>query len=829
MKIQRRLLAKLAIAFVAQLPSWLHATSPELFHPRGHDREGLPPTAHAQPVYDPDTNHSLNQLHRLLFIETLVPEEVHAELPSQRALSEISDEEFYVRGWYFQKLAGTESDRSIFGGDVRISPRRGFSENERQRLIALLQEIAANPKLDNLQDPLTRLMVQWDVLSVWWSLEKANCTDVELLGEMASTVQSLGQSAEVLSRLGSGIEDIRNHFRSGSPDNTNAPYFPADFPNLANPSSDWVEIARNSSQLFQADHSLRSSHVYLNAGTRSHTLDLIHSASAPAGAALPVPGEMQTVLIQKIVGIDTDLRPVATPVIDELRVRAVCGPAELSAGNLTSSHDGSNHWIFMRTRFGSTRKEVGDFRFVADTSQSLFTQYGTLKHATYAAQCALCHRRTHNGGQSPEGIRSLTKHAQARVALKNERAELAEQEMSVVVERLRQRIVQSEVRKAAAGKSADAIPAKRDPRPERSSDERSKWIDELRRMYALDPDDWPAPHVDESVQWSEIGLLPAVRHPAENPHTQAKEELGKILFFDPRLSGSGQIACASCHDPDLHWADGRTRSFGHGRTLLTRNAPTVRNVGHARTLFWDGRSATLEDQVMQVLRNPSEMRASEVELGQLLSQSPEYQDRFQAAFGGDDITLDRIAQAIACFERTIVGGRSRWDAYLKGKLKRLDDDELAGLDLFRREARCMNCHHGPLFSDGQLHDVGLSYYGRRFEDLGNYSVSGNPATVGQFRTPSLRDVTQTHPLMHNGLFELPGVLRMYNAGMPTLRRKAEQVDDPLFPTKSSLLQPLGLNKQDLSDLEAFLHTLEEPKMRMWAPDLPIISMQRKDK
>ena len=132
----------------------------------------------------------------------------------------------------------------------------------------------------------------------------------------------------------------------------------------------------------------------------------------------------------------------------------------------------------------------------------------------------------------------------------------------------------------------------------------------------------------------------------------------------------------------------------------------------------------------------------------------------------------------------------------------------------------MNCHSGPAFTDGQFHDLGLSYYGRTLEDLGRYRVTNEAADVGRFRTPSLRDVTGTRPLMHNGLFELTGVINMYTAGMAALRRKPEQKEDPRFPTKSPLLKPLGLNAQDREDLAAFIKTLEEPRLRVWAPELP---------
>jgi len=332
--------------------------------------------------------------------------------------------------------------------------------------------------------------------------------------------------------------------------------------------------------------------------------------------------------------------------------------------------------------------------------------------------------------------------------------------------------------------------------------------------------EWPAPSVDAEIKWQEIGLLRPAVHPTDNPHSKSKELLGKTLFFDPRLSGSGQIACASCHDPDLGWADGRTTSFGHGRVLLTRNAPTIRNAGYMPQLFWDGRAHSLEEQVIKVLKNPNEMHSSEAIVMELIRGSEGYQRMFAESFGNNAVSIDRVAQAIGCYERTIVGGSSRFDIFMKGKRDVLIDSELVGLDLFRREARCMNCHHSPMFSDGGFHEVGLSYYGRKFEDLGRYRITNEPQDSGRFRTPSLRDVTSTKPLMHNGLFELGGVLNMYNAGMPSLKRKSNQQEDLIFPSKSKHLKPLGLNKQDLKDLTSFLGTLEEPKRRIEPPDFP---------
>ncbi|HEX6960637.1 MAG TPA: cytochrome c peroxidase [Lacipirellula sp.] len=360
------------------------------------------------------------------------------------------------------------------------------------------------------------------------------------------------------------------------------------------------------------------------------------------------------------------------------------------------------------------------------------------------------------------------------------------------------------------------------PRPERSEEERAKRAAELRAIFHQPPETWPAPTVDEGVPWEEIGLLPDMKHPADNPHSPAKEELGELLFFDPRLSGSRQMACASCHDADLGWADGRTTSFGMDRKPLARNAPSVMNVGYHKAFFWDGRAKTLEEQAFHVLMNHDEMRSAADDMAETLGAIPRYRELFEEGFGSEEVTIERVTKALACFERTIVGGRSRFDAFLKGRDQAMSDSAVLGMEIFRNEGRCMNCHHGPLLSDSEFHDVGLSYYGRKYEDLGRYEVTKKPEDVGKFRTPSLRNFQHSGPYMHNGLFASGrGVLNMYNAGMPTLVPKEEQEGDPLFPkTKSRHLRPLGLNGQDLADLEAFLEAASEPYLRHRPPELP---------
>jgi cytochrome c peroxidase len=364
--------------------------------------------------------------------------------------------------------------------------------------------------------------------------------------------------------------------------------------------------------------------------------------------------------------------------------------------------------------------------------------------------------------------------------------------------------------------------ARRSVRPLLTDEEYKKLADQLRAAYSQPPASWPAATLDNDVKprFVELGLLLPVVYPTNNPFSTAKADLGKELYFDPRLSGSGQIACASCHDPDLAWADGRTVSFGHSRKELKRNAPSILNAGQLHALFWDGRASSLEQQVRDVVNNQDEMRSSDESVKGRLEKLSGYTNEFAAVFGTPEITLDRAAQAIATFERTIISRPNPFDAFLQGDTNTLSDSAVRGLNLFRTTARCANCHFGPDFSDQLFHNEGLTYYGRELEDLGRYKITKNPADVGAFRTPSLRNLNRTAPYMHNGLFDLDGVLNLYNAGMPTVKRKAGQENDPLFPTKDKLLQPLGLNKQDLADLKAFLDSLTELRTRVRPPELP---------
>ncbi|MGL5538410.1 MAG: cytochrome-c peroxidase, partial [Aeromonas veronii] len=349
----------------------------------------------------------------------------------------------------------------------------------------------------------------------------------------------------------------------------------------------------------------------------------------------------------------------------------------------------------------------------------------------------------------------------------------------------------------------------------------------LRAQYSGSSAQWPAARVDEGVEWQELGPLPAVPFPADNPYSRAKVVLGQQLFFDKQLSKGRDISCASCHDPQKGWSDGLSVSVGHLGQKGNRNAPSILNSAFSSTQFWDGRVATLEEQSLHPIQNPIEMALSHDELLARLQASPDYQAAFATAFGDQGITLERIAKAIATFERTIISRDSDFERFVKGDSQALSDKALWGMHLYRTDGRCMNCHSGPLLSQHGFESVGLTYYGRgKLEDRGRFLQTRNKADIGRFKTPSLRDVAFTGPYMHNGIFPIlaqriggsvQGVVAMYNfgvtkwssgVGFPT---GADQYD-PFFPKASDHLHALGLSNDELDAIGEFLRSASaEPR------------------
>lgn len=356
----------------------------------------------------------------------------------------------------------------------------------------------------------------------------------------------------------------------------------------------------------------------------------------------------------------------------------------------------------------------------------------------------------------------------------------------------------------------------------------SETIEQLRMAYSSkDYRQWPKANVDSAVLaagFKDIGVLDSVIHPKDNPYNDAKKELGKLLFYDPRLSVSGQIACASCHDPQLGWGDGKRVAFGHDRKTGGRNAMTIFNTAFYSKLFWDGRAKSLEDQARFPVADHLEMNENIGAMEKRIQQYNGYKPLFKKAFGEEEITASKIFKAIACFERTIVSPPSRFDLFIKGKADALKDEEVLGLHLYRTKARCINCHNGGAFTDDKFHNDGQTLWGSDNEDLGLYNITKNKDDVGKFKTPSLRETMNTGPWMHHGNFpSMKDVIQFYNLGNPAPIQKKYlgTARDSLLPKTDIVLQKLNLTEKEVDALIAFMGAITTTPRRLNAPvDFP---------
>ncbi len=297
----------------------------------------------------------------------------------------------------------------------------------------------------------------------------------------------------------------------------------------------------------------------------------------------------------------------------------------------------------------------------------------------------------------------------------------------------------------------------------------------------------------------------SVPFPMDNLYTAERDILGRTLFFDPRLSGSNLLSCASCHNPSFGWGDGQALGRGHAMVQLQRRSPTLLNVGWGRSYFWDGREAALETQALGPISGQAEMNMPLGDLPGKIASIAGYAPLFQAAYPGEPISITTIARAIATFERGLVSSRSAFDRWVEGDDAALSEAERRGLDVFVGPARCASCHSGWAFTDGLFHDTGLPSL-----DVGRGAQEpDNPLARFAFKTPGLRDTVRRAPYMHDGsLPTLESVIRFYEA--------AQQER----PSRSPLIQPLNITAEQRADLLAFLQTLTGPPQEFAAPALP---------
>jgi len=311
-----------------------------------------------------------------------------------------------------------------------------------------------------------------------------------------------------------------------------------------------------------------------------------------------------------------------------------------------------------------------------------------------------------------------------------------------------------------------------------------------------------------------LGPIPFVPVPDTNPQSLEKVELGKKLFFDRRLSGDGTMSCATCHIPDLAFTDGQETSLSYPTTKNWRNAPTLVNVGFFKHLFHDGRAASLEEQALFPVLSSFEMNLNLDYLEEKLRVVPEYVASFNKVFKGD-ITRERIAMAIAAFERTLVSRNAPLDKYLNGEKTALSAEAQKGYSLFIGKGKCAECHSGAILSDDAFHALNVPENPehekdpritatRRFvaklyqygdyknltEDPGRYLITKDKKDWKAFRTPTLREIAKTAPYMHNGIFAtLDEVIEFFNKG---------------GGKGNTALKPLGLSPEEKQALKTFL-------------------------
>jgi cytochrome c peroxidase len=299
----------------------------------------------------------------------------------------------------------------------------------------------------------------------------------------------------------------------------------------------------------------------------------------------------------------------------------------------------------------------------------------------------------------------------------------------------------------------------------------------------------------------------AIPFPKSNPHSPEKEELGKTLFFDPRLSRSGSVSCASCHNPSFGWTDALPRAIGYEMKPLARRTPPVMNLAWGLAFQWDGRAETLEHQARMPITALDEMNMTMDLVVDRLKSIPGYRILFEKAFGGSDpITAGTVTAALATYQRTLVSGLAPFDRWIDGDENAIGSEAKRGFVLFNEKARCSACHSTWRFTDDSFHDIGLDTH-----DLGRGKFVP-PNVIGMrhaFKTPSLRDLRLQGPYMHDGSVKMLGdVIEHYVKGGE--RR----------PSLSPEMKPVELTVAERNDLVAFLSSLKADPAQITLPQLP---------
>jgi len=308
------------------------------------------------------------------------------------------------------------------------------------------------------------------------------------------------------------------------------------------------------------------------------------------------------------------------------------------------------------------------------------------------------------------------------------------------------------------------------------------------------------------LEWKKKYARPAATpFPPDNAYSKDRELLGKTLFFDPRLSGSRSMSCATCHNPAFSWGDGLPRAIGFGMKQLGRRSPTILNLAWGELMFWDGRAESLEAQALGPIAAPGEMNQPLDKMIQSVSGIAEYKPLFQRAYPGEPVNEKTIARAIATFERTVVSGDAPFDRWIAGDAGAIPLAAVRGFDLFNGKANCAKCHGGWNFTDNGFHDIGTAG-----TDRGRGVHLPLEAMQFAFKTPTLRNADRRGPFMHDGSEQtLEQVIDFYDKG-GTVKRAS------LAPE----IFALKLSERDKADLVSFMKTLTSVDKPVDIPVLP---------
>jgi cytochrome c peroxidase len=305
--------------------------------------------------------------------------------------------------------------------------------------------------------------------------------------------------------------------------------------------------------------------------------------------------------------------------------------------------------------------------------------------------------------------------------------------------------------------------------------------------------------------------LGEVPHPKNNKPNPDRVALGKMLFFEPRLSRDGNMSCATCHSPLFGWSDGLPTAKGFQSQVLGRASPTIINTAYNSLQMWDGRKKTLEDQAMGPMQANVEMNMDIPKMMNWLRNDATYSAMFSKAYPDEKIDELTVSKSIASFERTVVSKNSPFDAWVNGNKTAMTEQQVRGFALFvdKNKGNCAACHSGGNFTDNSFHNIGLESFGDENPDLGRYAEKPIKVLKGAFKTPTIRDITYTAPYFHDGSSAtLEEVVEHYVKG------------GVVTPNLSRSMTKLDLTQQEKSDLVEFMKALSSPQQAFTLPILP---------